>query len=109
MSAPRAQYARDAQRLRDIRTRAGLTQAQLAQKARLNPCVISFYECGLRAPGLKNLKKLVRVLGFDVLGFDAPAPATPTCGAFCPVFDRRKEKCTLTRAHVGAHSWQGAV
>lgn len=50
-------------KLKHLRERAGLTQAQLARKSDLPPTVISFYETGERAPGLENLKAIIRGLG----------------------------------------------
>jgi transcriptional regulator with XRE-family HTH domain len=48
--------------LQRLRTDKGLTQASLAAKAGMKPCVISFFECGSRSPNLKNLVALCDAL-----------------------------------------------
>jgi transcriptional regulator with XRE-family HTH domain len=50
-------------KLKQLRERAGLTQAQLGNKAELPAAVICFYEIGERAPGLANLKAIIKGLG----------------------------------------------
>lgn len=52
-----------------------LTQEKLAEKAGLDPTYISGIERGLRNPGIKNVAKLAKALGFStaemVKGVDA--------------------------------------
>jgi transcriptional regulator with XRE-family HTH domain len=45
-------------RLKAARRLRNLTQSQLAQKARLQQVVISFFETGRRSPSFGNLKRL---------------------------------------------------
>lgn len=56
-------------RLSSIRELSGLTQAELAEKARLDPSCVSHFESGRREPNLENLTKIVKALGVsaDVL------------------------------------------
>ena len=42
-----------------------LTQEKLAEKAGLDPTYISGIERGLRNPGIKNVARLARALGFS--------------------------------------------
>ncbi len=42
-----------------------LTQEKLAEKAGLDPTYISGIERGLRNPGIKNVAKLAKALGFS--------------------------------------------
>lgn len=64
--------------IRDARSRAGLTQVQLAARAGVTQSVISTYENGHREPSLAALQRLVRAAGFaasvDLLPVDAPLP-----------------------------------
>lgn len=64
--------------IRDARTRAGLTQVQLAERAGVTQSVISTYENGRREPSLAALQRLLRAAGFaatvDLLPADAPPP-----------------------------------
>lgn len=64
--------------IRDARTRAGLTQVQLAARAGVTQSVISTYENGRREPSLTALQRLVRAAGFettiDLLPSCAPPP-----------------------------------
>src|SRR5438445_13675512 len=52
--------------LREARTRAVLTQQQLASRAGLTQSVISAYESGHRQPALSTLAALVDAAGFDL-------------------------------------------
>lgn len=50
-------------RLRQLRERAGMTQAELEKRSEFPAMLISHYETGTRAPGLANIKALIRGLG----------------------------------------------
>lgn len=52
--------------LREARTRAGLSQAELAARAGVAQSVISVYESGRRQPALRTLAALVEATGFDL-------------------------------------------
>lgn len=49
--------------IREARRRSGLSQAELARRARVSQSVISAYESGRREPGLSMLTKLVEASG----------------------------------------------
>jgi len=49
--------------LRDARARAGLTQAQLAQRAGTSQATISAYEHGRKAPSVETLARLLAAAG----------------------------------------------
>ena len=51
-----------ADRLRLVRERKGLSQAELADKAGLQPSAISHFETGRRAPSFENLRALADAL-----------------------------------------------
>lgn len=58
-------------RLKKVRERSGLTQAELERRAELPAMLISQYETGTRKPGLDNLISIIRGLGCtanDLLG-----------------------------------------
>lgn len=50
-------------RLREMRELAGLTQAELAEKAGLHPSAVSHFENSSRTPNLENLRNLCVALG----------------------------------------------
>ena len=50
--------------VRQRREDRALTQEKLAEKAGLDPTYISGIERGLRNPGIKNVAKLAKALGF---------------------------------------------
>lgn len=52
--------------MREARTRAGLSQAELAARAGVAQSVISVYESGRRQPALATLAALVEATGFDL-------------------------------------------
>ena len=53
------------QNVRRRRETRKLTQEKLAEKAGLDPTYISGIERGLRNPGIKNVAKLAKALGFS--------------------------------------------
>jgi len=52
--------------LASARRRAGLTQRDLARRARTSQSVIARIECGATSPGWKTLLRLVSSAGFDL-------------------------------------------
>ena len=56
-----AALGQNVRRRREVRD---LTQEKLAEKAGLDPTYISGIERGLRNPGIKNVAKLAKALGF---------------------------------------------
>jgi transcriptional regulator with XRE-family HTH domain len=52
------------QNIRRRREARELTQEKLAERASLDPTYISGIERGLRNPGIKNVAKLAKALGF---------------------------------------------
>lgn len=61
-------------RLREIRKRKGLTQAELSRRSHINRVCISQYETGVKRPNVDNLKRLAVALGVstdELLGVSA--------------------------------------
>ena len=54
------------QRVRDLRTQAGLTQADLAERSNLSPEFVSRVERGLKAPSLSTLERVAGSLGVSL-------------------------------------------
>lgn len=52
-------------RLRGLRERLAISQADLAASCGLEPSAISHFECGRREPSFANLVKLVDAMGCD--------------------------------------------
>ncbi|HVA61511.1 MAG TPA: helix-turn-helix domain-containing protein [Mycobacteriales bacterium] len=66
-----------AELLRDARTKAGLSQTELAARAGVTQSVVSVYESGRRQPALPTLAGLVAAAGYELdvrLRSLAPAP-----------------------------------
>ena len=63
--------------LRDARRRHGLTQAQLAARARTSQAAISRIERGLVSPTISTLGNLLRLVDEDLVLASAPRSATP--------------------------------
>ena len=59
--------------IRTVRTRQGLTQTQLAQRAGTTQPVVSAYEHGRRDPSVRTLRKLVEA-GGERLDLGATGP-----------------------------------
>jgi predicted nucleotidyltransferase/DNA-binding XRE family transcriptional regulator len=64
--------------LREARTRAGLSQAQLAARAGVAQSVVSVYESGRRQPSVPTLAALVAATGHDLDLQLRPAPSALT-------------------------------
>lgn len=67
--------------LRQARTAAGLTQAELARRAGITQSVVSAYEAGRREPALSTLSRLVEATGASLRVVvepqrDRPLPST---------------------------------
>ena len=50
--------------VRHLREERGLTQEKLAERASLDPTYISGIERGVRNPGIKNVARLAKALGY---------------------------------------------
>jgi transcriptional regulator with XRE-family HTH domain len=55
-------------RLRNARLERGLSQAELAARAGMQPSAISHFETGERAPSFENLQRLANALGASIDG-----------------------------------------
>lgn len=54
------------ERLRELRKKAGLTQAQVAKKLDVDQSAVSWWESGVNFPCRKYRKKLARLFGITV-------------------------------------------
>jgi transcriptional regulator with XRE-family HTH domain len=59
-----------AERLKQLREAAGLSQYALAQKAKISKQAINQLEKGVSEPGWETVRKLARALGVSVAEFD---------------------------------------
>ena len=59
-------YVRSAALIREARLRAGLTQAELAERTSRDRSVIARWEQAVVAPSVETLVELVRACGFDL-------------------------------------------
>lgn len=68
-----------ANRLKQLRAEAGLSQPALAERCDISVSAIRHFEYGLREPSYDSLVKLATGLGVSLSAFDPPAekPATP--------------------------------
>jgi transcriptional regulator with XRE-family HTH domain len=75
-------------RLKQFREAAGLSQAQLAERAGLHLHGLTKLEQGYREPSWASVLALAHALGVSVAAFDGPPPQPP---ARAPGRKRRKE------------------
>jgi transcriptional regulator with XRE-family HTH domain len=68
---------RFAGRLRELRTERGMTQADLARKARVTATYVSKLEAAGAAPGIDLVGKLAAALGVGVADLFPESPADP--------------------------------
>jgi uncharacterized protein len=86
--------------VRDLRTRAGLTQQALAERAGMAQSAVSAYESGRKVPSLATLERLVHAVGGELTLSTRPAPRRPTLAG---VRRRRRAIAAVCAAH-GASS-----
>jgi transcriptional regulator with XRE-family HTH domain len=72
MNSPRDKKIRKnlGNKLRQAREKAGLTQADLAEKAGVNPNYYATVERGENNPSFEKLQKILKVLGIKSLDID---------------------------------------
>lgn len=92
--------------LKDARHRAGLTQAQLGQRAGLTQSVVSAYESGQRQPSLPALLHLLRASGHlldaSLVATDS-APTAPLSGPLGRRLRRHRRRVKAIAAAHGVH------
>ncbi len=91
--------------IREARTRAGLTQAALAERAGTRQNAVSAYELGRRIPSLVTLTRLVRAAGYEIEAalVDAPEAALPNTPVARRLASQRREIIAVA-ARYGAHN-----
>ena len=71
---------RFADRLKQLRESANLSQYALAKKSGLSAQAISMIEKGEREPGWETVRKLAKALGVSVAAFDVIGESEPESG-----------------------------
>ena len=51
--------------LRELRVKAGLTQAEVGRRVGIPATVVSAYECGRRQPSLEVAGRIIEAIGFE--------------------------------------------
>jgi transcriptional regulator with XRE-family HTH domain len=75
--------------LREARTRAALSQRQLAQRAGTAPSVVARIELGETSPTFQTIERLVRAAGFELaVELVAPTPIDAVVDAYKHDIDR---------------------
>ncbi|GAC1310827.1 MAG: hypothetical protein NVSMB16_07550 [Acidimicrobiales bacterium] len=96
----------------DARTRAGLTQAELARRAGTAQSAIAAYESGHRQPTLPTLYRILGAAGFDLRARLTPRdPHDETLAAWeasLPEEERERWRAKLTGQRSSASAWAGA-
>ncbi len=64
--------------LRTARTRAGLSQVELAQRTETSQATVSAYERGRKEPSVATLERLLAALGSRLAVMPAPAITVPS-------------------------------
>jgi transcriptional regulator with XRE-family HTH domain len=73
-----AEYTTAARLLSTARRSSGLTQRDLARRARTSQSVVARIESGAASPSWKTLQRLVKRAGFDLRGVLSPTPPGPS-------------------------------
>jgi DNA-binding XRE family transcriptional regulator len=100
-----------AQRLQQLREKAGLTQKQLADASGVNVWAIRGYEQGRREPKWKVAIQLARALGVTVEAFaDCSSQDEPACEEAAPKRGRgRPTRQTCHRGQLSKESSQARL
>src|SRR5580693_7155679 len=80
------------ERLRSTRESKGLSQAELGQKAGLQPSAISHFESGRRSPSFDNLRKLADALNVTIDHLLGRETASGTAGPMAQKLFRNFEQ-----------------
>ena len=85
--------------IKDARIKAGVTQAELAERLGISPQAVSQYERGKKNPRLSTIQKFADALGIDVSDlldvvkiFSMDDGTITSGGAFMREFDEHKER-----------------
>lgn len=93
--------------LRDARTRAGLSQRELADRAGVAQSVISAYESGRRQPSVPTLGRLIEASGHQLeLRLTPPSPAGQLRGPLGERVRRHRQEIQRIAAVHGATNVQ---
>jgi transcriptional regulator with XRE-family HTH domain len=85
--------------LREARTRAGLSQRQLAQRAATAPSVVARIELGATSPTFQTLQRLVEAAGFDLAVELVPrTPVNAVVDAYKQDIDRSLVRENLSKS-----------
>ena len=89
--------------LREARTRAGLTQAGLAERAGMRQSVISVYESGRRQPSLPTLAAMIDATGYtlDIRVKRLPSPLSRLNGPLGRRLRQRRAALLALAAEFG--------
>lgn len=79
-----------AKTIRDGRRAAGLTQAELAERARTSQPAVNRYEQGVAVPSLPTLERILEACGRRLTVTALPVPATPLPGPLGHLVRRRR-------------------
>jgi len=96
----------------DARTRAGLSQAELARRAGTAQSAIAGYERGGRQPTLPTLYRVLAAAGFDLRARLEPADSHNSTlaewEASLPEVERDRWRAKLAAQKAAAAEWQAA-
>jgi predicted nucleotidyltransferase/DNA-binding XRE family transcriptional regulator len=87
--------------IKDARTAAGLTQAELAESAGTSQPTIAAYESGEKIPTVETLERLLGVAGMEVTATGVARSRAGSLGRL--VHDRRKEIIALAAKYHAAN------
>jgi transcriptional regulator with XRE-family HTH domain len=97
----------------DARTRAGLTQAELAERAETAQSAIAAHEAGARQPTMPTLYRVLTAAGFDLRARLEPHdPHDDTLAeweASLPAAQRRQRRHQLEQSRRQASEWQAEL
>ncbi len=86
------------QRIRDARKKAGMTQAELAEKLGVPYQSVSQWERGLRKPKIETLKKFAVLLGVDIAYFMDLSDISPSLDSAVPLIEEFRSILKETNA-----------
>jgi uncharacterized protein len=92
-----------AELLREARRSAGLTQAELARRARTSQAMVARYETGVASPTVRTLQRLLRAAGRD-LELSSVSARTGTPASSLDTLREHRAEINAAAERVGARN-----
>jgi predicted nucleotidyltransferase/DNA-binding XRE family transcriptional regulator len=88
--------------IRNLRTKAGLTQQEVARRAGTSQSAVARYETGVSSPSVNTFERLIRAAGAELQFSTRPAPASDLSGEMATTLRRFRLEILRLARQAGA-------